>query len=282
MKLFKDSAEIFIPDGKNEQEAITRTTYMSIAAHQDDLEIMSMDGIIKAFGKDDEWYFGVVVTNGAGSPRDDLYADYTDEKMQKVRREEQKRAAYLGGYGALGLLDYTSKEVRDISERRAIDDIKNLIRAAKPKVIYTHNLADKHDTHLGVAVKVIKALRELKDEYMPEEFYGCEVWRALDWVNDNEKITFNLSQRPNISSALVKVFDSQICGGKRYDLATEGRWLANATFAAFNSTDEVSLASYAMNLLPLLEDSDIDVIEYVTGYIDRFKFDVKNKLQKLL
>mgnify|MGYP000559490089 CR=1 FL=1 len=282
MKLNKQSAEIFIPDGKPAEEAIARTTHMGIAAHQDDLEIMSYDGIVKCFGQEDHWYFGVVVTNGAGSPRDDLYANYTDEEMQKVRRLEQKKAAYVGEYGAMALLDYSSSEVKDKNNRETVEELKSLISLAGPEVVYTHNLADKHDTHLGVAAKVIKAIRELPEERRPKKLYGCEVWRGLDWVMDDEKVMFNVSAHPNISAALVGVFDSQICGGKRYDLATEGRRLANATYAASHGTDQASALSYAMDLTPLIHDIHADIGEYISGYIERFKNDVIQKISKNL
>lgn len=278
----KPGAEIFIPDNKPLEEAVKRTTHMGIAAHQDDLEIMSYDGILKCFGQEDKWYYGVVVTNGAGSPRDDLYAGYTDADMQKVRKLEQKKAAYVGEYGAMVLLDYKSSEVKDRENRDVVEELKKLISDAKPEVIYTHNLADKHDTHIGVALKVIKAIRELPEEVRPQKLYGCEVWRGLDWVNDNEKVMFNVSAHPNIAAALVGVFDSQICGGKRYDLATEGRRLANATYAASHGTDQGDAFSYAMDLTPLIDDINLDVEAYIKGYLDRFKNDVLSKINKYL
>ena len=246
MKLKNPGGEFFIPDGLALEEALKRTTHMAIAAHQDDIEIMAYDGILKCFGRDDAWFFGVVVTNGAGSPRDGLYAHYTDEQMQKVRKQEQKKAAYVGEYGALALLDYTSTAVKDTKEMELIEEISELIIEARPKVIYTHNLADKHDTHVGLAVKVIQVLRNLPTEQRPEKLYGCEVWRNLDWVNDSDKVFFDVSAHPNLAGALVEVFDSQVSGGKRYDLATMGRRLANATYAASHGVDTASALIYGM------------------------------------
>lgn len=89
--LKKTESEIYIPDGTEVKKALERTTHMAISAHQDDIEIMAYDGIVQCFGKNEQWFTGIVVTNGSGSPRDDLYASYTDEEMQKVRRIEQKR-----------------------------------------------------------------------------------------------------------------------------------------------------------------------------------------------
>ncbi len=276
------NAEIYIPNGTDEKCAIARTTHMAISAHQDDIEIMAYDGIAKCFHSEDNRFFGVVVTNGAGSPRNGVYKNYTDGDMQKIRRQEQKLAATIGDYTGLALLDYSSKQTKDADDTCVIEDLKKLITEAKPDVIYTHNLADKHDTHVAVVINVIKALRELPKELHPREFYGCEVWRSLDWMLDEDKVTFDVDKYPNIASALVEVFDSQISGGKRYDLATMGRRLANATYAASHDTDDCKAISYAMNLLPLIESKDLNIMKYIQGYLDRLNNDIANRIQKLV
>ncbi len=280
MKLKNSGAEFFIPDNTPVEEALKRTTHMAISAHQDDIEFMAYDGILKCFGKEDNWFYAVVVTNGAGSPRSGLYADYTDEKMQAIRKVEQKKAAYVGEYGALSLLDYPSNAVKAKDNRDIVEELKELIAAASPKVLYTHNLADKHDTHIGVVCKVISAIRELPEELRPEEVYGCEVWRNLDWVNDDEKISFDVSAHPNIGAALNEVFDSQITGGKRYDLAVAGRRLANATFSESHGVDTSTGVLFGMDLTPLVKDVTLDVNEYVQAYISRFGDNVARRINK--
>jgi LmbE family N-acetylglucosaminyl deacetylase len=278
MEFTNRGAEIFIPDGKEVNEALERTTYMAIAAHQDDIEIMAYDGIVKAFGKSDEWFCGVVVTNGSGSPRSGLYSDFTDEQMQEIRKLEQKKAAFVGEYGAQLLLDYPSSSVKNTNLHDVKEELKKLIMIAKPKYIYTHNLADKHDTHVGVAAKVISALRELPEEFWPEKVFGCEVWRNLDWMDDKEKVKFNVEGHPNVEAALVGVFDSQICGGKRYDLATAGRRIANATYSESHGTDDSESLIYAMDLTPLVKDKNLNPNDYVQEYIKQFSKDVASKI----
>jgi LmbE family N-acetylglucosaminyl deacetylase len=282
MKLKNSSAEIFVPDNTPVEEALKRTTHMAISAHQDDIEFMALDGALKCFGSKDEWFYAVVVTNGAGSPRTGLYASFTDEQMQAVRKVEQKKAAFVGEYGALTLLDYTSGAVKDPKNTDIVEELKNLIAAAKPKIVYTHNLADKHDTHVGVVGKVIRAIRELPESDRPEKLYGCEVWRNLDWVNDDDKVVFDVSGHSNITAALSEVFDSQIAGGKRYDLAAAGRRLANATFLASHGTDTATALNYGMDLTPLIKDASLDINEYVQNYIQRFANDVAGKLSRFV
>ena len=280
MKLNKVDAELFIPDGRPTEEALERTTHMAIAAHHDDIEIMAYQGIAQCFGRNDEWFCGVVVTNGAGSPRNGLYESFTDEQMQNIRKLEQKKSAYVGEYGSMALLSYESSEVKNAKSNVVIEEIKELITVAKPQIVYTHNLADKHETHVAVALRVIGAIRLLPIQLRPQKLYGCEVWRGLDWVNDNEKVLFDVSSHTNIAAAVLGVHDSQICGGKRYDLATEGRRLANATYSESHGTDNSSAISYAMDLTPLIIDDSLDVIQYIQSYIERFKNDVSSKITK--
>jgi len=282
MTLRLATAEIYVPDGSPIDEALGRTTHLAVGAHQDDLEIMAFDGILKGFQQADQWFTGVVVTDGAGSPRDDLYKAYTDEQMREVRRREQKKAAYVGDFAAAVLLDYPSSAVKNGADARPKADLADILRATRPEVVYTHNLADKHDTHVAVAMRTIDAIRTLPADARPARLYGCEVWRDLDWLPDADKVAFDLSAHENLQAALLGVFDSQICGGKRYDLATQGRRRAHATYASSHATDAAALLNYAMDLTPLVVDPLIDPAAFVAGFIDRFRSDVLDRLGRVL
>ncbi len=281
MKFHRETAEIFVPDGLPTEAALARTTHMAIGAHQDDLEIMAFDGILKCFQRQDRWFTGVVVTNGAGSPRADLYADYTDEAMQVVRRKEQKKAAVIGDYAAQVLLDYPSAVLKNGADQSPVEDLLTLFAWAHPEIIYTHNLADKHDTHVAVTLRVIEALRRLPAAARPQHLYGCEVWRNLDWLVDTDKVTFDVSAHQGLQAALLGVFDSQVCGGKRYDLATIGRRQANATYFASHDTDAATGLIFAMDLTPLIFNPELSVADYVQSFIARLAQEVTTRIEKL-
>jgi LmbE family N-acetylglucosaminyl deacetylase len=280
MKLSEDSAEIWVPDGLNEEAALKRTTHMSIAAHQDDVEIMALEGILAGFGSAEKWFTAVIVTNGAGSPRDGIYGKYSDSQMQDVRKFEQKKAAFVGEYAAVALLNHPSSNVKSASNPAAKNDIKAIVAASCPEVIYTHNLADKHDTHVGVTLRTIAALRELPADQRPKKVYGCEVWRDLDWMVDEDKVMFKLGEHENIAASLVGVFDSQIAGGKRYDLATMGRRRAHATYYQSHSVDAAEMINFGMDLTPLIQNEKLDPAEYVGGFLKRFADDVNTRVKK--
>ncbi|MBF0517835.1 MAG: PIG-L family deacetylase [Nitrospirae bacterium] len=278
MKFNRASAVYFVPDGLFIDEAIKRTTHMGIGAHQDDLEVMAAEPIIKCFQKNDQWFTGVVATDGRGSPRDGLYKDHTDEEMRLVRIKEQKKAATIGEYSAQILLDYPSDVVKSAASSQLTEDIIKLLHAAHPQFLYTHNLADKHDTHVAVALRVIGAIRALPRDMRPQKLFGCEVWRDLDWMLDGDKVPLDVSAYENLQAALLSVFDSQICGGKRYDLAAMGRRRAHATFLSSHQTDAATGLTFAMDLTPLISDPTQNVIEFVQEYIHRFADEVSERI----
>ena len=281
MKFNLDTAEIYVPDNMPVDAALSRTTHLCFSAHQDDIEIMAAQPIVECFQQKDKWFTGVVVTDGRGSPRDDLYKEYTDDDMRLVRFKEQRKAAFVGEFAAQVMLDLPSKIVKDAGRKETVEDMLKVLRVTKPQVVYTHNLADKHDTHVSVALRVIDALRRLDQSERPARLVGCEVWRALDWMADSDKVLMNVSDHENLQMALLGVFDSQIVGGKRYDLASMGRRRANATYFESHGVDATTGLSYAMDMTSLMNDTSKDPVIFANEFIQRFEQDVNDRIRRL-
>ena len=271
-----------MPDGKSAAEALARITHLGIGAHQDDLEFMAFHGILNCFGSKQNCFGGVICTNGSGSARTGPYANFTDVEMMAVRRREQNAAALVGGYGAMLQLDYPSSAVKSPSDTRLKEDLVEILEATSPEIVYTHNLADKHDTHIGVAIAALQAMRELPRERRPKNVWGCEVWRNLDWLPDADKVLMDVSGRDNLAAVLNGIFDSQIAGGKRYDTATFGRRAANATFFESHATDKTTQLVFGMDLTPLVTDETSDIVDYTCDFIVKFQADVREKLTRRL
>jgi LmbE family N-acetylglucosaminyl deacetylase len=285
MRLNNPKADLFVPDGTKVPAALRRTTHLCIASHQDDIEIMAQHGISECFMRRDRWFSGVVVTDGAGSPRAGLYAGYSDKRMRQVRRLEQRKAAYIGGYSIQIQLGYPSAAVKAPPAKALVQDLAALLKAARPEVLYLHNPADKHDTHVAVMLRALEAVRRLAPRQRPRRVLGCEVWRSLDWLDDADKRILPVSERPNLSSALVGIYDSQISGGKRYDLAAIGRRVANATYQAAHETDRDSAVTYAVDLTPLCgpgaADLESGVRDLVCGHVAHLEADIVRRLRRV-
>ena len=275
-------ARIVAPDGVAGPEAIRRTTHLGIGAHQDDLEFMAFHGILACYDRTDRWFGGVTITDGRGSSRAGQFKEWTDDQIAAERIREQEAAALIGQYSFIAQLGFGSAAVRDAQQTAVRDDLRRILEASRPEVVYLHNLADKHDTHVGCALRCIEAMRQMPKADRPGQVYGCEVWRDLDWLVDSEKTPMPISARPELARALNEVFATQIAGGKRYDLAVLGRRTANATFSNAHSTDQESAMQWAMDLTPLVQDDSLDPVAYTVGFIDRLKADVTARLRKSL
>ena len=277
------SADTFITDDAPVEDALARTTHLAIGAHSDDLEIMAYHGIVDCYGyrKRNKWFSGITVTDGRGSSRSGPYSDCTDEEMADIRKNEQRQAAMVGKYGAMIQLAYESDQImQDDGQNHLRDDLSSVFDFCQPDIVYTHNPADKHDTHIAVLSAAIHVMRDLPSEKRPKRVLGCEVWRDLDWMPDEDKVALDVSKRENLANALVGIFDSQITGGKRYDRAAVGRRYANATFFHAGGQDRIEQLTFAMDLTPLVEESEMDVKDYVLNYIEKFRGEVESNLDR--
>lgn len=287
MKYFKTESELYLPGGQplggtTETSVLQDTTHLAISAHQDDIEFMAYSGIAECFGRKDKGFSACVVTNGGGSPRAGAYEKYTDAQMIEVRKAEQKRAADIGKYKSLSLLMYPSGEVKDKDNPNVITDLVKLLKATRPNIVYTHNFADKHDTHVAVAARVLTAIRQLPKSERPEKLYGCEVWRGLDWVCDGEKVSLDCADRPKLALEIMEVFDSQIAGGKNYARAVMGRRTSNATFAEAHGVDQHTQVTYAVDMTPLILNDKLKPVAFMLEMIKAFETDVMNRIDKMI
>lgn len=275
-------ADVYVPDGSTVAKALGRTTHLCLAAHQDDIEIMAYHGIAECHGRKDRWFTGVVLTDGSGSPRSGKFANHSDEQMKAVRCAEQRKAAKLGQYSAVIQLAHPSTVVKSPKSATVRADLAAILSACAAKIVYLHNPADKHDTHVAVFLRCLEALRDLPKGKRPSQVLGCEVWRNLDWLVDTDKMLLDDSANPALAAKLIGAFQSQIAGGKRYDRAIAGRRLANATFHTSHATDRTSAVTWAMDLTPLVLDEKISVEKFTLAHLDRLRADVAARLNKFI
>ncbi len=278
---FNSNSTVFIPDGRDITEAFETTRYLGIGAHQDDLEILAFHGISKGYDEPAPSFGGIVCTDGAGSPRKGKYAGFSNEEMKKIRVEEQQLASSKGKYSFVSQLGYSSGKINTSAHVELTDEIYSSIREISPDVIYTHSPADRHKTHVSVSLAVIEATRRMSVNSRPV-LYGCEVWGSLDWLPEEYRIALDVSREDQLADELLKVFDSQIEGGKRYDLATSGRRRANATYNESHETDTATDMIIAMDLNPLISNPYISVNTYVDECIELFADSVRKNLHKRL
>lgn len=281
MKLSHPRSDIFTPDGGDPDTALASVTHLCVAAHQDDIEILAYDGICDCLEQPATRAFGgVVVTDGAGAPRAGMYSTFDDTRMRTIRCEEQRAAARLGHYAIQIQLAHPSADVKTAGHPGVAADLAAIFSGCSPEVVYLHQPADKHDTHVALFLRSLEALRSLPPARRPRRVLGAEVWRDLDWLIDADKVGLDSGRRPELAAALLRVFDSQISGGKRYDLAALGRRLAHATFHTSHATDKLQGITWAMDLTPLVADPTRDIADFTLAHIDRLRADVASRLER--
>jgi len=280
MKFSRPEADVHVPDGSPADQALGRTTHLCIGAHQDDIEIMAHGSIVECYGSSELHFTGVVATDGAGSPRTGRYAGVTDLGMQGIRRDEQRRAADLGRYNLQIQLAHPTSEVKQPGHPGVVSDLAAILGAARPRVLLLHAPTDKHDTHVALLLRCAEAIRSLPRERRPLRILGCEVWRGLDWLVDSDKVALDAGGMPELADALLKVFDSQISGGKRYDAATLGRRVANATYDRHHDTDRSEAVTWAVDLTAALVEERIGLRELALAHIDHLRADVTARIDR--
>lgn len=278
LTLVAPAAEIVVADGDTPELAFARTKLLGIGAHPDDLELMSWHAI--GTSRATRSYAGVVVADGADSPRAGRFAAASRDEMIRVRRTEQKRAAVIGEYGALVLLGYASADIKRGLHAPLVDDLAELLDAARPDAVFTHNPCDVHDTHVAVFMHVVAAARSLPSAARPRVLLGCEVWGGLDWLEGVERVAFDVGAFASLGQQLVAVFESQIAGGKRYDEAALGRRRANATFLDPRTVDGHAATELAMDVSALVHDASLDVHDYATALIERMRATASTRLRR--
>jgi len=280
MKFSQPEASLYAPARQDPLTGLSATTHLGIGAHADDLEILAFSGISACYRHPSHRFSGVVVTDGAGSPRTGSFAKTSDSEMVAIRRDEQQRAADLGNYASVIQLGYPSPEVRKTDRSKLISDLVQILKAAQPQILYLHNPVDRHETHLAVLLACLEALKQIPENSRPREIYGCEVWGDLDWVPASRILRLPCSAPEDFGPSLLRCFASQVDGGKRYDWAAQGRRRAQATFGDAYTPDQADEVVLALDLKPLLQPG-ASLSSFVSSLTEQFRTQSISRAQKV-
>ena len=270
MKFSQTQSNFYSPSGKDFRTTLSTTTHLGIGAHADDLEILAFPGISACYGHAKNRFSGVVVTDGAGSPRTGPFASMSNAEMIPQRQKEQRQAADLGKYASVIQLAHPSSAVRQADRSQVVAELTQILEIARPEVLYLHNPADRHETHIAVLLACLEALRRLPASALPKEVYGCEVWGDLDWVPSSHVVRLPCPASETLGTSLLRCFQSQVEGGKRYDRAAVGRRHAQATFGNPTQPDSTEEIVLALDLRPLLQSKN-SITDFLAPTLDLFR-----------
>lgn len=274
MLFSQPDADLFFPKPCGDGLDLSACTHLGIGAHADDLEFMALHGILECYGSATKQFCGITCTDGLGSARGSDYQQLSDREFIELRADEQRSAAEIGQYHFMAQLSHPSRHAQNAAHRSGlVEDIFQILQRAEPEEIYTHNPFDKHPTHVGVLEACLEAIHQLPADSRPRKVWGCEVWRGLDWLPDSLKVLQDVSEHADLAESLNACFQSQISGGKRYDLAVEGRRRANATFSNPRALDAESRLQIAIDLSPLIHE-DMPLPAFKASVMKRFESEI--------
>jgi len=127
--------------------------------------------------------------------------------------------------------------------------------------------------------RCIDAIRALPAAQRPARVLGCEVWRDLDWLPEARKVALDAGRRQELAADLLKIFDSQISGGKRYDLATLGRRAAHATYNASHASDNMAGITWSLDITPLVVDGGPSIEAFMETVLAEYRDDIMKRLR---
>jgi LmbE family N-acetylglucosaminyl deacetylase len=275
-------ADVHVPGGGPLGPALERTTDVGVGAHPDDLELFALAPIGACATDASRWFTGITCTDGAGGPRVGRFAGMDDAAWIACRREEQRRAADLGGYAAMIQLGVPSPRLRTAEGfAELVSALARWLEAAGPAAVYTHDPTDPHPTHAAVSLATVAAVRRLEPSRRPARLLGCEGWRSLDWLPERHRVRLDVSPYTELGERLIGVFESQLAA-KPYDRAEAGRRRSNAVRNDPGTVDAANAVTLAMDLTPLVLDDGLDPAEFALAAVDRFRSEVEAGLSETL
>ena len=279
----RQDADIFVPDGAPMPDALRRTTHVCVGAHQDDQEFMAFHGIAECFGRKDRGFAGVVVTNGAGSSRTGIYADYTDEDMMRVRVQEQRKAAVIGEYACQIQLMHPSADVKKPGHPGVLADLAADPRDRRGPRWSTSTTPPTSTTRTWpCCLRTIAAIRSLPTEQRAEA--GARLRDLARPRLAERRRQAGPARRPRSRTSPPRSPASSTPRSPAAS-ATTSRWPVGAPptrrFFESHATDKADALSFAMDLTPLVEDDTLDVLDYTLGFLRRFENEVRDRFARL-
>lgn len=279
------SGMIALPNGSDSitahgslTEAASATRFLAIMAHQDDVEISALHGILHGRTSTPTCFSAVICSASSYSPSPQFQTLPTAEILA-TRRREQREAALLGGYRYCVQLPFPSGDLKGSPPELLVTTLATLIAASPGATVYTHNPFDRHPTHLTVCAAVLAACRRLGVASRPRQVLGCEGWRNLDWLPSDLKVRLPIVDPDRLGEQLVNLFRSQVTNGKRYAEAAVGRRVSQATFDEATESDAANEVTLAVDLTHLIASAE-PLTCWCEQVLSRFRAEIIDSIEK--
>lgn len=190
---------------------------LCIAGECGDVERLGLGGVIDALYNPNKSFVGVVTRAPHDIQNGGRYGLYSPADMIDIRLAEQQKAANIGSYGSIYVLNYQSYEDRE----SIIEDYVSLFKAYRPEIVYTYSPFEKDPAKIEVMKMVITALGRIEDGYRPQVIYGSYLGASLDLLADGQSVSLGLDSKVEYAYSVLDIYDSANENGENWDVALD-------------------------------------------------------------
>lgn len=240
----------YVPTTKKEGRFVT----MGFGVEIGDLERISSSYINDNFCDGNRCFVGVISRAPHNILGKNLYAGYSDQDMISIRMQEAVKAANIGSYASLYLLNYASlKEEKNF----LLSDYKNLLNNYRPDVIFTFSPFDDDIDHIVSLTVLIEAIKQIKN-YSPKHIFAVNTFGDFGAFNPEGLIHLNLSKQRDLINSLISVYVS---------IKEEGKVLVPGT-TAFDLSSNIF-------------EENFNLLDFCQKIIEQVNFNISSKFDSI-
>lgn len=177
---------------------------MGFAVEAGELESISCAHISDVLCDGNRSFVGVITR----TPHDVLacgqYVGYSEDDMISIRLHEAIKAANIGSYQSLYLLN--DGELEEVTEE-LVNDYYDLLITYKPDIVYTYSPFDTSHEHIVSLKALLMALNKLEG-YYPEHIYAVNFDFDGEIFDEDDIVNLDITTRFDVIESMLGVYVS--------------------------------------------------------------------------
>ena len=170
-----------------------------LAAHPDD-EVLGMGGTIRKLTNEKNTVHLCVITEGAS-------AQYSDQKMIKIRKESCKKSAKILGIKKIEFLEFQDMTLDSIPQIEINKKIEKIIKKFDPEIIFTTSDNDLNKDHQKVFESSLIVSRPYSSNV--KKIYAYEI-PSINKTDFSPNVYFDITKEFKKKIEAFKAYKSEI------------------------------------------------------------------------
>ncbi len=181
-----------------------RQVAMGFAVEAGELEAISCAQISDILCDGNRSFVGVITRTPHDVKPCGAYEDYSEDDMISIRLHEAIKAANIGSYQALYLLN--DGELEEVNEE-LVNDYAELLTTYKPDIIYTYSPLDVSHEHIVSLKALLEALSRVEG-YNPEHIYAVNYDGEGGLLDKEDLVYLDIDSRYDVIESMISIYVS--------------------------------------------------------------------------